>query len=179
MQEHENWNLIRKVRASQATVEADSFYMYSAWIWWNKKNSRKFSQIKGEREKALIPCSHARKRRYLLWIGSGPLGTFLLLLLKGSSPSLRSCTAPIAILLPPTPTAAALAGVGVFTSLSTTNDMRTRPPSRMATAEAANASLPDNQAGLLIILCHFQFLLNFALPQPPAASYELLMEWCN
>ena len=45
MQEHENWNLICKVRASQATVEADSFYMYSAWIWWNKKNSRKFEKV--------------------------------------------------------------------------------------------------------------------------------------
>jgi hypothetical protein len=85
--------------------------------------------------------------------------------------------APIAILLPPT--AAALAGHGVFVPLSTTKDIITRPPSRMATtAEAANASLAD-QAGLLIILCYFQFLLNFALLPSPPASYELLMERCN
>jgi hypothetical protein len=80
--------------------------------------------------------------------------------------------APITILLPPT--AATLAGDGVFTPLSITKDIRTRPPSRMATAEAV-----ADQADLLIILCYFQFLLNFALPPPPAASYELLMERCN
>uniref|UniRef100_A0A0A9HBM7 Uncharacterized protein n=1 Tax=Arundo donax TaxID=35708 RepID=A0A0A9HBM7_ARUDO len=95
----------------------------------------------------------------LLWIGSGPLGTLLLLLLNVPSSSKSSIVlsednpplAPIIILLPPT--AARLTGDAAFPLLCTTNDTKTRPPSRMANA-AADAHLAD-LASLLIILSYF------------------------
>ena len=109
-----------------------------------------------------MPCLQARKRWYLLWIGSGPLGTLLLLLLKGSSPSLRSSSVlwsdnpplvPITILLPPT--SAKLTGSDDFPLLSITIDTKTRPPSRMMATTTTDVHLAD-PAGLLIIQFYFQ-----------------------
>ena len=129
-----------------------------------------------------MPWLQARKRWYLLWIGSGPLGTLLLLLLKGSSPSLRSSSVlwsdnpplvPITILLPPT--SAKLTGSDDFPLLSITIDTKTRPPSRMMATTTTDVHLAD-PAGLLIIQFYFQ-LQSCTATTLLRASHEVLQPY--
>ncbi|RLN19160.1 hypothetical protein C2845_PM02G44520 [Panicum miliaceum] len=85
-------------------------------------------------------------------MGSGPLGTLLLLSWKGSSAlkSSRVLCSPSAlsiILLPPI--AGSLAGRAAFSPSSMTNAINTSAPNKMANAAAAAARLTD-PAGLLM-----------------------------
>ncbi|RLN40744.1 hypothetical protein C2845_PM01G23080 [Panicum miliaceum] len=94
-------------------------------------------------------CALICKSKYLLWMGSGPLGTFLLLSWKGSSAlkSSRVLCSPSAlssILLPPI--AASLAGRAALSPSSMTNAINTSDPNKMANA-AARLTDP---AGLLM-----------------------------
>jgi hypothetical protein len=127
-------------------------------------------------------CSATHRKResevkHLLWMGSGPLGTFLSLSWKGSSALkssrdlLISSSSPVNnILLPPIATQP-IAVVDGF-SATTPNDIKTRTPNNMAAAAAAR--LPD-PAGLLIVPTGYA-LFAAARHFLPPSPLILLME---
>jgi hypothetical protein len=125
-----------------------------------EKDSNFFSEVADANDKhGKKPYQETRYQgQYLLWIGSGPFGTLLLLSWKGSpaltsSDALRSPSALVIILLP------AIAGRPGFLPPSTTNDINTRAPKKMA-----NAAARTDPAGLLMVL-------------RPAAPACLVLAW--